>query len=133
MNKYYISVILIGSILAGCNNTQPQVQQKHSKYEKPEWINNTLGGAVGSCGPHMNGNAAQEEVAMNRALRELAKQQKANISSKSTSMQTENAIGYTSTNSNNTEVKSDVEVSSKVKAKWRDPKTNTFYIWMVVK
>lgn len=131
MGKYYISAVLIGFILAGCNNTQPKVQQKHSKYEKPEWINNTLGGAVGSCGSHMNGNSAQEEVAMNRALRELAKQKKANISSQSTSMQTENGIGYTSTNSNKTQINTDIQVSSKVKAKWRDPKTNTFYIWMV--
>ncbi|MEA2100060.1 MAG: hypothetical protein U9P72_08020 [Campylobacterota bacterium] len=131
MGIFYSSIILIGLVLTGCNSTQPK--PKHSKFERPNWLNNTLGGAVGSCGSHMKGKAAQEELALDRALTELAKQKKAIVSSKSYSTQKESGISYTSTNINNTQVSADALVSSEIKAKWRDPRTNIFYIWVVAK
>ena len=127
MNKFFTSIIILGLVLTGCNNTQP----KPSKFDKPEWISNSLGGAVGSCGSHMDGNAAQEEVALNRAITQLAKSKKASVVAHSIGTEKENGLGYTSTNTNNTEVSTDSQVSSTVKEKWRDPKTNIFYIWIV--
>ena len=129
MYRFFTSIIMIGLVLTGCNNTQPKPQAK-SKYEKPEWVNNAQGGAVGSCASHMNGNAAQEEVALNRAITQLAKSKKASVVSKSTGTQKQDGLGYSSTNTNNTEVSTDAQVSSTVKAKWRDPKSNMFYIWI---
>ena len=127
MHKFFIPITILVLILSGCTNTQP----KPSKYEKPNWINNTQGGAVGSCGSHMNGDSEQEKVAMDRAITQLAKGKKANIMAHSVGKEKENALGYTSTNSNKTEVTTNAQVSSTIKAKWRDPKTNIFYIWMV--
>ena len=127
MYKFFISIIMVGLVLTGCNNTQP----KPSKFDKPEWVSNTQGGAVGSCGSHMNGNAAQEEVALNRAITQLAKSKNASVVAHSIGTEKENGLGYTSTNTNNTEVSTDSQVSSTVKEKWRDPKTNIFYIWIV--
>ena len=129
MNKFFISITLIGLVFTGCVGIQ--AKPEISKFIKFEWINNSLGGAVGSCGSHMSGNAAQEKVALDRALTELAKQKLANISSQSVSTQKESGIGYSSTNTNNTNVGTNAQVSSTIKAKWRDPKTNIFYIWVV--
>jgi len=129
MIKIISSVILLALVFSGCNNTQPKPEK--SKYEKPDWVNNSQGGAVGSCGPHMNGNAAQEKVAMDRALTALAKQKQSSVVSTSTGTEKESGIGYSSTNTNKTEVTSNAQVSSTTKATWRDPKTNIYYIWMV--
>ena len=118
-------------VLTGCNNTQ--AKPKHSIFEKPKWINNSMGGAVGSCGTHMKGRAAQEELALDRALTELAKQKRANILSNSYSSEKENGTGYRSSSVNNTYVKTDAQVSSEIKAKWRDPRTDIFYVWVVAK
>ena len=129
MNKFFISITLIGLVFAGCMGTQ--AKPEISKFTKPEWINNSQGGAVGSCGSHMDGTAAQEKVAMDRAVTALAKQKQSNVISHSTGTEKENALGYTSSNTNKTEVTSNAQVSSTTKATWRDPKTNIFYIWMV--
>ena len=127
MNRFFISIILIGLVLTGCNSTQP----KPSKFDKPSWVDNAQGGAVGSCGSHMDGRAAQEEVAMNRAITQLAKEKKSNVSAHSIGIEKESGIGYTSTNTKSAEVTTNAQVSSTTKAKWRDPKSNIFYIWMV--
>ena len=129
MYKFFTSIIMIGLVLTGCNNTQP----KPSKFDKPDWISNTQGGAVGSCGSHMDGNSEQEKVAMDRAITQLAKEKKANVTAHSVGTEKESGIGYTSTNSNKTEVTTNAQVSSTIKAKWRDPRTNIFYIWMIAK
>jgi len=131
MNIFYSTIILIGLVLTGCNGTQ--AKPSHSKFEKPDWIDNSMGGAVGSCGIHMKGRSAQEELALDRALTELAKQKRANVTSSSYSTQKESGIGYTSTNTNKTYVNTDAQVSSEIKAKWRDPRTDIFYVWVVAK
>ena len=131
MRLFYNSIILIGLVLTGCNGTQ--VKPTHSKFEKPNWIDNSLGGAVGSCGSHMKGKAAQEELALDRALTELAKQKRVNVTSSSYSTQKESGIGYSSTNINHTHVNTDAQVRSEIKAKWRDPKTDIFYVWVIAK
>ena len=129
MNKFFISITFIGFVLTGCVGTQ--TKPEISKFTKPEWINNSLGGAVGSCGSHMDGKAAQEKVAMDRAIASLATQKQSNVESSSTGTEKENGLGYTTTNTNKTKVTSNAQVSSTTKATWRDPKTNIFYIWMV--
>ena len=129
MNKFFISIAFIGLVFTGCGGTQAKPQI--SKFTKPEWINNSQGGAVGSCGSHMNGQAAQEKVAMDRALTALAKQKQSSVASHSIGTEKESGIGYSSTNTDTTEVTSNAQVSSTTKATWRDPKTNIFYIWMV--
>ena len=129
MNKFFISITLIGLVFTGCLGIQ--AKPEISKFTKPEWIHNSQGGAVGSCGSHMDGTAAQEKVAMDRAITALAKQKRSDVKATSTGTEKENGIGYTSTNTNKTEVTSNAQVSSTTKATWRDPKTNIFYIWMV--
>ena len=129
MNKFFIFITLIGLVFTGCIGTQ--AKPENSKFTKPEWINNAQGGAVGSCGSHMDGNAAQEKVAMDRAITALAKQKQSNVTSVSTGTEKEDGLGYRSTNTNKTEVTSNAKVSSTTKATWRDPKTNIFYIWMI--
>jgi len=127
MKIFHISIIFIGMVFSGCMSTQP----KPSKFDKPEWIYNAQGGTVGSCGSHMDGRAAQEEVAMNRAITQLAKEKQANVLAHSIGTEKENGVGYVSTNANTTHVSTNAQVSSTTKATWRDPKTNIFYIWMI--
>jgi len=83
------------------------------------------------CATHMRGNAVQEEVAMDRALKKLAKAQSSSVKTSSKSSQHEVSGRYSSAHDSNTEIYSSATVSAHEEKTWRDPKTNTYYIWMI--
>ena len=62
MKLFFSSLILSLLVMSGCANN-PQPAEKHTK---PLWTNNGEG-AIGVCDSHINGNAAQEQAAMDRA------------------------------------------------------------------
>jgi len=128
--RLLFSIILLAVIFNGCV-VQPQVaQHKDSSYEKPEWVTGLSGGVVGMCGTHMKGNAAQEQLAIDRALAKLAKQETVSVHTSSISSQKEVGGRYSSGFGSNTSIDANTKVKGHIKASWRDPRTNTYYVWM---
>jgi len=125
MKILFSLALAISLFFAGCMQPEPP------KAQKPSWIANNQGGAVGMCGPHMNGIAAQEEAAKNRARTQLALDKSAQVHANITDAQTETAGRYSSTSAVSSTMKANVTVSSHVKDSWRDPVTNKYYVWMV--
>ena len=123
--KIFFSLFTALVFIVGCGETPKP------KNPKPEWISNHSVGAVGICKTHMNGDAAQEEVAMDRALQKLAKAKNSKVITSSSDSQKEKYGRYSSGHQSETSVSSDTTVSSTEKGTWRDPRTNTYYVWMV--
>ena len=116
---------ILGLFLSGCFQPKPTLVQK------PSWITNSQGGAVGMCAPHMNGIAAQEETAKNRARTQLALDKSTQVNANVTDAQKDSGGQFSSNSSINATLNANVTVSSHVKASWRDPQTNKYYVWMV--
>ena len=127
MKVIFTSIVFLGLLLTGCNNAQLK-----PNYEKPAWVSGHSMGAVGICGTHMKGNAKQEEVAMDRALKKLAKQQGASVNTTSTSVQRASGENYNSAHQSQTDIQANSVVNAHTKETWRDPKNNNYYIWMVM-
>ena len=127
-----LSSLIIAMLLAfsGCNNPpKPAIAPAKSINERPAWIYGS--GAVGMCGTHMKGTAAQEQVAMDRALEKLAKQQTVSVKSSSVSSQKEAAGRYSSSFNSNSTIDANAKVKGHIKATWRNPRNNSYYVWMV--
>lgn len=129
--KYLFSLSFIFSVVffSGCGATAPAPKAGH---EKPEWVYNHTEGAVGICDTHMKGDAAQEQVAMDRALEKLSKQQGVEVQSQSVSQQKETAAYYSSGHKSTATIKANNKVNAKIKDTWRDPRNNRYYVWMVM-
>lgn len=121
------SVIFITLLLSACGGSSAK-----PKNEKPDWIYNHSGGVVGICDTHMKGDAAQEQVAIDRALEKLSKQQGVEVNSVSISTQKESGGHYGSGHSSTAQIKASNKVKATIKETWRDPKTNRYYVWMVM-
>ena len=122
LSSFFIALFL----LSGCGETPKP------KDPKPEWINNHSSGAVGMCATHMRGNAAQEEVAHDRALKKLAKQKSASVKTSSVTSQHEASGRYSSSYDSETSVSADVSnISAREEKTWRNPRNNNYYIWLV--
>ena len=126
MRLLFSSLVLFLLVLSGCSSNPRPVRVKQIK---PTWINNS-DGVIGICDTHIDGNAAQEEVAMDRALEKLAKQQLVNIKTSSISTQRENSGVYNSGYESKTEVNSNTKVKAHIKKSWRNPINNRYYVWM---
>ena len=120
--------------LAGCNATLPSAPSwsKAAQDARPDWINNPGNGVSASAGTHVKGKVAQEELAIQRAREELAKRAGVTIDSEQVSAQTvangrANTVGQKVTH----EVTNQSNVKGQVKAKWRDPNSDTFWVWLV--
>ncbi|MEA3228413.1 MAG: hypothetical protein U9P38_04990 [Campylobacterota bacterium] len=127
MRVLFSSIIVIGLFFSGCINNKP----RPAVNTKPSWIYNNEGGAVGMCGPHMNGIAAQEESAQNRARTQLALDKLAEVDATVTDKQQENGAFSNSSSKVDSKIVSKTTVSSHVKDSWRDPQTGIYYVWMV--
>ena len=123
--KIFFSLFAALVFFVGCGETPKP------KSPKPEWISSHSVGAVGMCKKHMKGNAVQEEVAMDRALKKLAKAKHAVIKTSSIDSQKESNGRYKSAHESKTSVSSDTTVSSHEAGSWRNPRNNAYYVWMV--
>ena len=127
------------SSLVACNATMPQIPglSKKSAAEvdpdaRPDWINNPGDGVSASAGTHVKGRVAQEELAIQRAREELAKRKGVSIESEQVSAQmVANGRANTTGQKVTHEVTNQSEVKGQIKAKWRDPNSDVFWVWLV--
>lgn len=106
--------------------------------EKPEWFYdpNMTGkpGGIGISGPHIRGIQAQRNLAIDRAVDELAKQMGItvkNVSKTSRSGNRDTSISHQQSYSIHT-----VEgqtISAEIEELWHNPQTNELFVWMVAK
>jgi hypothetical protein len=100
--------------------------------ERPAWIDNPGNGVSASAGMHVRGRAAQEALAILRAREEFAKRFGVSIRS-AQMLSTTVAGGRASTVGSQLaqeETRQD-EVKAVVKAKWRDPRDDVLWVWLV--
>lgn len=103
---------------------------------KPGWVNTpSVSGkiaGVGICGNHVNGKSAQRNLAIKRAIDEIALQIGVTVNNVSLV----ETVGTSSGASTKVESYSLQSVDGKVvtaviKGTWKDPATDELYIWMV--
>ena len=105
---------------------------------EPSWVTSpSVSGeiaGIGICGTHVNGKNAQRNLAIKRAVDEIAAQlgvtvnNVALVSTKGTSSGASTSVESYSLQSVDGKV-----VSAVIKGTWKDPKTSELYIWMVTK
>lgn len=138
----YIFILIFVSLI-GCSNsvsasTQINRTQLYDTNGYPKWINNpTLNGkfsygAIGSAGRSFNGPAHQRELAIQRAIKELAAQIETHVRSETTSRETvtENTTSYQSRTTSTFKINN--KVSGKIIDTWKDLRNNQFYVWMII-
>lgn len=125
-----VSILLI-FLFVSCSSAPLNVHE-------PSWVSNpSVSGkiaGIGICGTHIHGKTAQRNLAIKRAIDEIAAQLGVTV----------NNVSLISTKGNSSGASSSVEsyslqsvdgkvVSAVIKGTWKDPKTSELYIWMVTK
>ena len=128
MNRLFsILFVTLVVLLPACASQVKQVGN-----ERPAWIDNPGNGVSASAGMHVRGEAAQEELAIQRARVEYAKRFGVNIQSAQI-LNTNVVNGRASTVGSQVarEDSQQVDVKALVKAKWRDPDSDVLWVWLV--
>jgi hypothetical protein len=138
LGYFCISVpfILIGCATAdqSTNSSTPIAEQK--RVEKPEWIfspskEGRIGG-VGIAGSHIRGPSAQRELAISRALDEIAKQMNIKIATiTKTSASTSGGSASSSLDTFSFQTSDGQTVKAYINKIWQDPYTEELYVWML--
>lgn len=133
--------VSLAAVLAiqGCNATLPALPGINGKEgapanpgERPDWIDNPGGGVSASAGTHIRGKVAQEALAIQRAREEYAKRFGVTIASEQITAQNfangrANSVGAKVMR----EETKQSEVKARIKSKWRDPASDTLWVWLV--
>lgn len=134
-------IVISIALLAACStpskvipDLSPDNKQEHGK---PYWYwkagaTGKIGG-VGICGPHINGPTGQRELAVSRAIDDIAKQMGVKVSS-SLHMVTSGTRDSVVTQADVYSVQTvdGKTVKAEVKEFWEDPETGDLYVWMVM-
>ena len=135
-NSKYIVVFLI-LIFAGCSNTKLTNFESRSETSTPKWIfDPTENGkythvAVGVADFSYYGPNAQRELAINRALTELAMQLNVKVVGETTIIDTVVNEKNSYTNKTQTKYIINNNVNGRVINSWNDNKDNRLYIRMI--
>lgn len=103
---------------------------------KPEWFytpsKDGKSGGVGVSGIHVDGKTGQKNLAIQRALDEIAKQMGVKVNSySSVRSQADNSGSSVSGESSSFFTVEGKEVKAKIVEMWEDPYTNELYVWML--
>lgn len=110
----------------------------NSEIERPHWFHNPNDGGkmggVGISGIHIRGLQAQRELAIERAINEIARQMGVKVSnfSKSVSVGNKDMV-RTGRETYSIQTVNGTSVEAVIEELWTDPETNEFYVWMVIK
>lgn len=131
MKRQALSILFILFFLVSCQSISTSVSE-------PSWVSNPsvsdkIAG-IGICGTHIHGKTAQRNLAVKRAIDEIAAQIGVTV----------NNVSLISTKGNSSSASSTIEsyslqsvdgkvVSAVIKGTWKNPQTDELYIWMVTK
>lgn len=132
--KIFLKALLISLLATNLVACMSQLQPKKTSSQRPAWIDNpqTVGEVVGlgQSGYHMNGRAAQRELATRRALDDIARQLGVTVSNETTiNQQSTNLNSKTNMNSDSVHSVNGRVVNALVHDEWQDG--DTLYIIMV--
>jgi hypothetical protein len=103
---------------------------------KPAWFwspndGDVLGG-VGEAGTHVDGIAAQRQLAVHRAIEDIAKQKGVTVSSVQTLQQhsTESSSASSTLDVYSVQTVSGITVTARVREFWIDPQTKRLFVWI---
>lgn len=137
LNKTYLFfLICLFSIiiLTGCAG---RTSYSSSKYPLPDWVlnpsvNGVIGG-VGYCPAHVKGIAGQRELAVTRAVEDIARQKGVDIESSVviiSNSSNKSKVAVTNINSNSNH-KTKNHINAYIKEIWVHPVTKEMYIYML--
>jgi hypothetical protein len=121
------------------NGAAQQIVSKpqQNKIEKPEWIytpnqDGKLGG-IGIAGSHIKGPSAQRELAISRALDEIARQMNVKVSTvvKTSSSTTKNSASN-SIDTFSVQTSDGQIIKARINKIWQDHYSEEMYIWMLM-
>ena len=136
-----IIIVISASFFAACGtpskvipDLSPDNKQENGK---PDWYwkpgaAGKIGG-VGICGPHINGLTGQRELAVSRAIDDIARQMGVKVDSAvqmATSGTKDSAV--TQADVYSIQTVDGKTVKAAVRELWEDPKTGELYVWMVI-
>ncbi len=145
MKIYGALIILVASVLlTGCAELQhasskpsaPAINSATSSNTKPAWFyspcqDGKIGG-VGISGMHINGISAQRELAVSRAIDEIARQLGVKVSNiLKTSTVANNSSASTMMESYSFQTVDGRNISASIAGIWNDTTTDELYIWML--
>ena len=109
-----------------------------NKSSEPSWLTNPFQAnkiaGIGICGTHIGGKNAQRNLAIERAIDEIAAQLGVTVNNVSLISTKGSSSGATTTvESYSLQTVNGKVVSAVIKGTWRDYQTNEIYIWMVTK
>ena len=138
MKSLRIVMAFLILILAACGSKQSTVAGKDNNLVrgKPAWYwaptdGGSLGG-VGESGLHINGPSAQRQLAVSRALEDLARQKGVMVSSvqEITHSATNHSEGTTQMATYSVQTVDGTRVTAYVREVWQDPDTQRIYVWV---
>lgn len=131
-----ILLCLAFAAMAGCQST-PRHPAYADASAQPAWLLNPQGpegqfGGVGVSKVHIKGPSFQREVAIARALDELARQAGVQVSStlQTASQVRGNSSLQSETNIISFQTTTGEVIRTRLRATWVHPKTNELYVWM---
>lgn len=131
----FVNLIAACALPAKSVNDAPQAQGAENAL--PSWVwkpgfNGKIGG-FGSCGMHVNGLTGQRELAIQRAIDQIARQMGVrvrNTQHMETTGTKDSAV--TRVDSYSIQTVDGATVKAEVKEYWEDKRTGELYVWMVV-
>lgn len=134
MKKLYIFLTIIILMLSGCKNKET-VEIPNMRNGKPNWfysptLNKYKFGGVGVAGRSKKGLSGQRQIAISRAIDELAVQMGVSV---------DNVVQTTQTDSNSSYESFSVQTttgdvfSAHLMDIWIDERTKELFAWMVIK
>ncbi len=138
MGKFFALLVNLSLVLVlccGCAGKKIPASDSSMVNGKPYWywqpsVDGTIGG-VGEAGFHMNGPAAQRQLATNRAIEDIARQKGISVTQVQEITQSATRSGTSSTNIDTYSIYT-VEgtvVSAIVREVWLDPDSGRIIVW----
>lgn len=134
-----LSGVIIAACVSGCIPKEPTVKESAPIVTpKPKWVftpssEGGLGG-VGICATHIKGPSAQREVAISRAMDEIARQMGVKIQTAlQTSAKVTNASVSTTLETYSVQTTDGRTIKATLRELWMDPASGELYAWMISK
>lgn len=126
-------VVAITTLFSGCSHTPiPVIVQKPVWFYTPSQAGGV--GGVGISGTHIKGPFAQRELAISRAVDEIARQMGVNVQNVlKTSAEVSGSSVKTSLETYSIQTSDGKIVKASVREIWIDPVSNELYVWMIAK
>jgi hypothetical protein len=130
LNLRVLFLALFALYFSACAETGVVVNGKPAWFWSPN--DGDILGGVGEAGTHVDGIAAQRQLAVHRAIEDIAKQKGVTVSSVQTLQQhtTESSSTSSTLDVYSVQTVSGITVTARVREFWIDPQTKRLFVWV---